>query len=106
VSGASLASGVSGASLASGVSGTSPVSPSQNKKDNISLTESNAQNEHPQRGMEGGRVTFLDIMPRKMRRKVRQNTGFLPFVKSDVESKVTNETTHNLRVADQKILSD
>ena len=46
------------------------------------------------------------LMPRIMRRKVRQNRGFLPFVKNDFEPKVTNESTHNVGVADQKILSD
>ena len=45
-------------------------------------------------------------MPGYMRRKVRENMTFLTFVKNDFEPQVANETTHNLRVADQKILSD
>lgn len=45
-------------------------------------------------------------MPHQMRRKVRQNMRFVPFVKNDFKSKVTNETIHNLGVADLKNLSD
>ena len=45
-------------------------------------------------------------MPRKMRRKVCQNMGILTFFKNHFEKKVANETTHNVGIADQKILSD
>ena len=45
-------------------------------------------------------------MPQKMRRKVRQNMGILTFFKNHFEKKVVNETTHNIGVVDQKILSD
>ena len=45
-------------------------------------------------------------MPINMRRKVRENVGFLPFVKNDFKAKVANETTHNVGIADQKNMSD
>ena len=41
-------------------------------------------------------------MPQKMRRKVRQNMGFLLFMKNDFELKVTNKTTHNSDVVNKK----
>ena len=41
-----------------------------------------------------------------MRRKVRQNMGILTFFKNHFDKKVANETTHNVGIADQKILSD
>ena len=45
-------------------------------------------------------------MQRKMRRKVCQNMRILTCFKNHFEEKVTNETTHNAEVADQKILSN
>ena len=46
------------------------------------------------------------IIPKRMYRKVPENMKFIPFVKNDFETKVENETIHNLGIADQKIFSN